>query len=77
MTLSGGCSELTPHFFRSYNSRFGVRNDNVFVNAVILYQKVTFSQLCVYIHRKVHHIFVKFWLVWQYYILIGFLPFTE
>jgi len=62
--MSGGCSELTAHFFRSYNSRHGVRNDNVFANAVILYQKVTFSQLCVYIHRKVHHIlYFVFWFV--------------
>jgi len=60
MTMSGGCSELTAHFLRSYNSRCGVCNDNVFANAVILYQKVTFSQLCVCIPRKVHHIFVHF-----------------
>jgi hypothetical protein len=59
----GGCSELTAHFFRIYNSRCGVHNDNVFANTVILYQKVTFSQLCVYIHRRVRHIFVKFWFV--------------
>jgi hypothetical protein len=62
--MSAGCSELTVQFIRSYDYRCEVHNDNVFANTVILYQKVTFSQLYLCLHtQQVHHVFAQFWFI--------------